>query len=201
MIELGPATENEMVLAFLQAEIDSPRFGLAYPTFFDQVNRFGITRQTLLENADLNSQRDNALRTQLLGVLRGYRRNSLLFAGFPDDVRWRRVGLQSDDWEKVRYARERSWIDLSGGTRRVLDGANHIDISQIGNPNDHIRAIASDLRNGKRYPPLIGVENDEGEIILAEGHCRATACAITRPRHGIECIVGKSPSFGNWRYY
>jgi len=76
-----------------------------------------------------------------------------------------------------------------------------IDISQIGNPNDHIRAIASDLINGKRYPPLIGVENDEGEIVLAEGHCRATACAITRPRHGIECIVGKSASFGNWRYY
>ena len=30
MIELGPATENDMVLEFLRAEVDSPRFGLAY---------------------------------------------------------------------------------------------------------------------------------------------------------------------------
>lgn len=201
MIELGPATENEMVLAFLQAEVDSPRFGLPFPSVFEQLQRFGITKQTLLEIPDLDSPRDNSLRTQLLSELRGYRKNSLPFAGFPDDVRWRRVGLQSGDWEMVRYANEPTWVSLSAGTRRVVDGANHIEINQLSNPHDHIRAIAENLRNGKRYPPLIGIENEDGNIVLAEGHCRATACAIVRPEDPIECLIGQSPSFKGWRYY
>jgi hypothetical protein len=37
MIEIGPATENEMVLAFLRGEIESPRFGALYKQCFDQL--------------------------------------------------------------------------------------------------------------------------------------------------------------------
>ena len=201
MIELGPATENDMVLEFLRAEVDSPRFGLAYSGLFDQLRAHMITKHSLLVVADLNSSRDNDLRAQILGAVRGYRRNCLLFDGFPDDVTWRRVELQSSDWVRVNYANEPTWVALSGGTRRVADGANNIDLISAGNANGHIRSLAAELRKGKRYPSLIGVENDKGEIVLAEGHCRATACALVEPTGASACLIGRSPGIRKWRYY
>ena len=73
MIEIGPASENEMVLAFLQGEINSPRFGERYTQFFNQLRPFGFIPQNLIENADLRSSQDNALRIEALKAVRGYR--------------------------------------------------------------------------------------------------------------------------------
>jgi hypothetical protein len=53
MIELGPATEDEMVLAFLRAEVESSRFGGPYQNCFDQLEKLGIDQKLLLDNADL----------------------------------------------------------------------------------------------------------------------------------------------------
>jgi hypothetical protein len=49
MIELGPATEDEMVLAFLRAEVESSRFGGRYPSHFAQFGQFGFDRGVLID--------------------------------------------------------------------------------------------------------------------------------------------------------
>jgi hypothetical protein len=201
MIELGPATENDMVLAFLRAEVDSPRFGAHYRPHLDRSNALGITRERLIENADLNSSRDNALRIELLKAVRGYRANSFLFRSFPDNVMWRRVGVEPADWISVRYANHAEWVELSRDTRVVTDGARNIDSIIVKDANANIRALAAELGEGKRYPDLIGVDDGNNVIILIEGHCRATAYALARLQEIVWCIVGSSTHIKDWAFY
>lgn len=201
MIELGPATENGMVLAFLRAEVDSPRFGAIYRQHLDRVNALGITRERLIENADLNSSQDNTLRIEFLKAVRGYRANNFLFRFFPDDATWRLVGVEPADWISVRYGNHPTWTALSRGTRVVTDGARNIDSIIVQDANDNIRALAIELGKGKRYPELIGVDDDDNGIILIEGHSRATAYALARLQETVPCIVGSSTHMKDWVFY
>jgi hypothetical protein len=199
VIEIGSATESEMVLAFLQAEIDSSRFG---PTYKGILSNSGINRESLIDRADLNSTKDNWTRKELLKVVRGYGNDSLLFRGFPNNVQWRRVGLEPGDWDIVKYANYPTWVTLSGGTRIVADGARNIDsVAVAEDANRNIKAVADDLRSGKRYAELIGVDSEAGKIILVEGHTRATAYALAQLPECAECIVGSSPAMRTWAFY
>jgi len=86
MIELRPATADEMVLAFLRAEVDSPRFS---PVIKHWLVTHRFDRTTLIDNGLLHDLEQNRLRAELLGAARGYQDNKWLFAEFPDDVQWR----------------------------------------------------------------------------------------------------------------
>lgn len=199
MFEVGKATENEMVLAFLQAEIDSTRFG---PTYAAVLANSGINRRLLIDRGNLNSLQDNWTRKELLKLVRGYGNDSLLFRGFPNNVQWRRVALEHQDWDTVKYANHATWVSLSGGTRIVADGARNIDtIAAAEEANKNIKAVAADLRSGKRYSELIGAEGLNGEIVLLEGHTRATAYALARMPECVECILGSSPMISSWAFY
>jgi hypothetical protein len=203
VIEIGPASENEMVLAFLRAEVDSPRFGQYYKPCLNQLREMaGSAPQSLIDDADLGSSRDNALRIELLKAIRGYRANQRLFIGFPDDAQWRRVGLEPSDWYKVKYAKHPTWVALSGGTRIVADGAKNL--GSVDAPEDserNIKAVEAQLRRGKRYAELIGAAGPAGEIILVEGHTRATAYALAQLPDLAECILGSSPTMSSWAFY
>lgn len=190
------------MLAFLRAEIESPRFGPYYKQCFDQLQLFGYNPKNLVENADLSASRDNKQRVELLKTVRGYRANQYLFAGFPNDVRWRRVGLESGDWNTVKYANYNTWVILSGGTRIVADGAKNLSsVAAAEDANQNIRSVVADLKRGKRYAELIGVSGAAGEVILVEGHARATAYALTQLPDRAECIVGSSPTMSAWAFY
>jgi hypothetical protein len=79
MIELGPTTEDAMILAFLRAEVNSPRFGSVVQHWL------GLLRSDrgLIDNADLADAAQNAIRKELLGGVRGYGKDAYLFRGFP----------------------------------------------------------------------------------------------------------------------
>ncbi len=202
MIERGPATEDDMVLAFLRAEINSPRFGPLYKQCFDQLRPFGVTQQMLLDNADLGSPLHNRQRIEILKAVRGYRGNNALFTGFPEDAKWRRVDLEPSDWIKTKYANYPTWVTLSGGTRIVAHGAHNINsIPATEDANKNIEQIVTALKNGRRYPELIGVDADNGEIVLVEGHSRATAYILARFTEPVPCIIGSSPMMNHWAFY
>src|SRR5438876_500361 len=112
-----------MVLAFLQGEIDSPRFGSNYVSLLASA---GATRTALIDDPDLDNVAHNATRRQLLADVRGYGRDQWLFRGFPAAARWRRVRLERADGVGIFYANHPTWRDLSGGTRSLLDGARNV---------------------------------------------------------------------------
>jgi hypothetical protein len=199
MIDLGPATEDDVVLAFLQAEIDSVRFGSCYATI---LANSGLDRHSVIDHPDRSSPQANSIRRELLNLVRGYGSGKALFTGFPPDVAWRHVSMGQGDFPKLRYAKCAPWIELSGGTRLVTEGAKNI---APGGPAEdaavNIRAVLDDLKCGKRYPELIGVEGQNGDIILMEGHTRATAYVLSPPAEPIGCIVGSSSTMTSWAFY
>ena len=200
MIDLGMTTEDDMVLAFLQAEIDSMRFGPRYRAILANL---GLDRQSIIDQPDRNSPGARSNRRELLTQFRGYGNKSFLFTGFPSDVAWHRFALDQTDIQKLKYLNEPEWVQLSGGTRFVTDGAENIGLNGPAEQLAvNIRAIVEDLSKGKEYPPLIGVyDQDRENILLLEGHSRATAYAATRLPNRFECVVGSSATITTWAYY
>lgn len=94
---------------------------------------------------------------------------------------------------RAAVVRAYSWIDLAvlccGSNTPAEDAAVNI------------RAVVEDLKRGKRYAELIGVDGQNGDIILMEGQTRATAYAAAQLPDRIDCLVGSSPSMSKWSFY
>lgn len=202
MIELGVSNENEVVLAFLQAEIDSPRY---IQLITDPLSRAGLSRNEIIDNADLTNTQHNQIRAALLGRYRGYGANNYLFQGFPKKVAWRKVSIAPIEFPFLMYVNYSPWVELSSGSRLVVDGAKQIALrtgTEPKYPIPAIRAILATLLNsGRRYPPLVAVEGHEGKLILIEGNTRSTAYVISGLEKSIEMIVGFSPEIPSWVFY
>ena len=199
MIERGNATEDEMVLAFLKAEIDSARFG---PDCRKALSKYGQTRKKLIDKPDLNNTLDNEVRAAVLEDTRGYSANVALFRGFPENVTWRHVGLLPTEYGLLKYAKYNAWCNLSGGSRLVVVGAKNIETVQVGEDiNAHVQAIAERIRKGDAFPELIAVQGNEPDLILLEGSKRATAYALCEYAGTLELLVGYSPQMKGWPFY
>lgn len=182
-----------MVLAFVRAECNSPRFSDRYPTV-------GSVYADLFDNPNLNDATQNEARRNLLDY-RGYRKRIALFQGFPMDVRWRRARLEESDVERLLYANYPTWRGLSKGTRRVEDGAANIDLIQVGeNANANVHGIAKLVASGEVFPELIGVEDGEGKLVIVEGHARVTAYVLENRVAGAAIILGSSPTMQLWPF-
>jgi hypothetical protein len=114
MIEIRPATEDEVVLAFLQAEVNSSRYG---PNIVGWLGFLGMNR-LLIDSPVLTDAVQNEARRRVLGGHRGYP-NRTLFEGFPSDVEWRRVQIEPADFGTLRYAKHDVLLRLSGGSRLI----------------------------------------------------------------------------------
>jgi hypothetical protein len=195
MIDIGPATEDEMVIAFLRAEVDSSRYG---DIIRRSLTQFGLERG-LIDEPNLADAAENAIRKQLL-AFRGYEARTALFTGFPRDASWRRVTLEVPDFETIRYANYPTWVTLSDDTRLVSVGARNF----LQRPSDvatqQIAAIAEDIRKGKRFPELIAAEPDGGSLVLIEGHSRATAYLIEHLEGPVEALIATSPLLTRWYF-
>ena len=197
MIERGPATGEEMVLGFLRAEIESPRYRDQYAAFFRAI---GANTTELLERADLQNLQQNNARNSILRMFRGYGEGVALFQGFPDDATWRRITVTPAQIRLFRYANHPVWIKLTGGTRLVADGVTNLGKVQIGEgTSENVRGIARRLERGERFPPLIAVQNAiTADMILVEGHTRATAYALSNSPNEIDVLLGTSSGMARW---
>jgi hypothetical protein len=86
MIEIRTATEDEVISAFLQSEVDASRYGESIAALLKLHRR----DRTLIDTPLLTDVVDNEVRRRIFAAYRGYP-NQLLFQGFPTDVRWRRT--------------------------------------------------------------------------------------------------------------
>jgi hypothetical protein len=131
MIELGTASEDDVVLAFLRAEIDSPKWE---PNYSHALRELKLDRVSLVDAADLEDARVCSARKDLLGVVRGYGRNVALFEGFPKDTTWRRVKVEQPDFQRLKcISKDERWSKLTGGTRLIREAArNFEDYPELG---------------------------------------------------------------------
>jgi hypothetical protein len=183
MITEREASEHEMVLEFLRAEMDA-----------------------LITFADLSDEEANGKRAYVLDSLRGYTSRKWLFSNFPNDVSRKLVRLTNDDLLSVRYVNCSPWRSLAGAGLRVIDGANSIRentfdpaIPGVEKSVLKIRTLVRSIQEG-RDPAglLILAEVGDGRLGLLEGNHRATAYAIANIARPIVALIGSSPHMVSW---
>jgi hypothetical protein len=122
MHDLCAISEDEMVAVFLQTEIALTRFDARILAI---LQRDGRDRR-VIDRPNLDDAEENSYRALVLGEHRGFRRDADVFTRMPNDVRWFRARLTGEELAQVRYIDDDYWTELSGGTRRVAEGAARI---------------------------------------------------------------------------
>lgn len=202
MQDLGPATDDQVILAWLQAETKSPRFG-------NNVRADAATLAAIRGAAqypDLTDPAQNDLRRQVIAGTRGFGRGTLLFTGLVHDIAWRRVQVSIAEVGAMLYANHPTWRALAPRTLTVGEGTTNVGVVPVpDDPSPHIQAIARDIRQidpVPTYPEIICLNRPDGRISVMEGHSRATAFVLEALRlpNGVEIYFGDSPSIATWAY-
>jgi hypothetical protein len=199
------ATEAEMVLAFLRAELDSP----TYPTSGGGASvREWLAHRgydaSLVESGDPSNADENAKREIVLGDWRGYRRNAFLFTGFPDDVMWHWATLTAQELADARYTSFPPWPELSGGERCVAAGARDLARKAAFGSEAAVKILkvaeAIETRQVSREPLiLVGPKNARVEdLVLVEGYKRATAHVHLAHADEIHVMIGSTERLSEW---
>jgi len=95
-------------------------------------------------------------------------------------------------------------IPLGSRTTIVADGARNLHQEQGSNVRSNVLGIADRVRRGGQFQPLIATQRDQdraAEVVLMEGHTRATAYALTDLPDQIDVIIGTSAQMGGWRFF
>ncbi len=104
MDDLGAATEDQVILAWLQAEIESPDFQayiVGNPP--NPANLSAVLKAA--RSPDLRDQTQNDLRRQVITSLYGFGQGKGSFEGLGDDINWRRLKLAPAEVAEMLYAR------------------------------------------------------------------------------------------------
>ncbi len=203
MQDLGAATDDQVILAWLQAETKSPRFG-------NNVRADAATLAAIrdaAQNPDLTNPQQNDLRRQVIAGTRGFGRGLLLFAGLANDIVWRRVHVSIAEVGAMLYANNvATWTTLAPTTLEVSEGAQNVGyVPTDGGANMHILSLARIICHTDPvplYPELICLKRPDGRISVMEGHTRSTAYVIEAHRlpDGVDIYLGDSPSVATWAY-
>ncbi|HEX2646579.1 MAG TPA: hypothetical protein VHO95_05085 [Candidatus Dormibacteraeota bacterium] len=204
MDDLGAATEDQVILAWLQAEIESADFQ-AY-VIGNPPNPANLSLALkAARSPDLRDQTQNELRRQIITSIYGFGKGTGSFEGLTDDIKWRRVNLTTDEVAEMFYARrDGAWHLLSPATRKVAEGATNVGHVYTGDQtNMVVLSLASGIcHSDKRLPEIIALRRPDGHLVILEGHARATAIVLEAHRfpHGVHAFVGEGASVANWPY-
>jgi hypothetical protein len=193
--------EDEVIAAFLRAEIASDRFG---PLLAKILDRRGLA-ESLLAHPDVNDADANGTRREVLAEHRGWGRDEEMFGGFPVRVDWFRAALTRDEVLAIRYIDWDWWLDVSGGSRLPTDAAARLRAGLVpGHGVEGHEPIAAALAARPAPPELIVVRTaGSAPLVVVEGHVRLTAYALF-PEHlpdELEVFLGESPDFARWWAY
>ncbi len=188
MEDLGGATEDQVILAWLQAEIESLDFQQYLvgdppnPTYLSMALK--AARSPNLRDAEQND-----LRRRIITKTHGFGQGTGSFEGLANDIHWRRVKLTTDEVAELLYAnRSGAWPTLAPVTRKVMV----------------VLSLASGIcHSDKKVPEIISLNRPDGRLVILEGHARATAIVLEAHRfpHGVQAYVGDTPSVASWVYF
>jgi hypothetical protein len=197
------SNEDEMLLAFVQAEFATEHFDLARKVLgvgFGGDPDFDTS--FLADRSNLGDPAGCLARKIAVALARGYGLNLGLFRGFPTDVGWVRVRVTRGELGAFRYINDPTWVAPEEDFRLVRDGPALAVPGVRDQVIASIRAFERGVAEGRHYPELIAVaESPDKTHILVEGHKRATAYFRTPPPDSqVEMIVGYSPNVSGWFY-
>jgi len=205
MDDLGLATEDQVILAWLQAEIDSVGFQQylagepANPVYLAQALK--AARAPNLRDAD-----QNELRRRIVVKTHGFGVGVKSFEGLANDINWRRMRMTPHEVGELLYASgHAAWATLAPVTRKVAEGASNVGHVFTGDlTNMIVLALAlriSDSHSMPVLPEIICLRHPDGHMVIMEGHTRATAIALVAHKvPSVNVFVGSSPSVANWAY-
>jgi hypothetical protein len=205
MRTIRTASEDEVVAAFLRAEIDSERQA---DRIMDLLRSDGQSR-SIIDAPDLADLEANGYRRHLLGSVRGWGRGEGMFQGFPEQVAWEFVALTREELARVRYIAWDWWLERSGRTRLPVEYARRIRAGEFpSDPESGLRdhwPIARRLREGSPLPPLIAVRDVRRPdfLVLVEGHVRLTAFFLFPEMlpEELELFLGTAEGLERWGLY
>ena len=204
MDDLGQATEDQVILAWLQAEIESPEFQ-AY-IVGNPPNPANLSAALkAARSPDLRDEHQNGLRREIITSVYGFGQSAGSFQGLANDLKWRRLRLSTDEVGNLLYARQgAAWPILAPATRKVAEGATNVGHVFTGDQtNMVVLSLASGLcHSDKKVPEIIALRRPDGQLVILEGHARATAIVLEAHRFpkGVDAYVGDGPSVANWPY-
>ena len=204
MEDLGAATEDQVILAWLQAEIESPDFQAYVVGNPPNAANLSLALKAA-RSPDLHDQAQNDLRRQVITATYGFGQGVGSFQGLARDIAWRRFHLSTDEVGELFYARQgAAWPILSPVTRKVAEGATNVGHVFTGDStNMVVLSLATGLcHSDKKVPEIIALRRPDGNLVILEGHARATAIVLEAHRfpNGVDVYVGAGPSVANWPY-
>jgi hypothetical protein len=206
MEDQGVASEDQVILAWLQAEIESVAFQQYIageppnPAYLAQVLK--AARKPNLGDAE-----QNEVRRQIISKTHGFGQGTLSFEGLASDIRWRKLRASSQEVGELLYAnRHPAWTALAPVSRKVAEGAANVGHLFTGDlTNMLVLALALKISESNPVPALpevICLKRPDGHLVILEGHTRATAIALEghRFKKGVSVYAGEGPSVSNWVY-
>lgn len=195
---LKSISEDEVVLTFLQNELDSERHGSAIREALDELS----LPAELITDPHIRDRSESVGREQVLARARGWRTKGL-FEGFPEDIVWVKADLDDDDLDRVRFIDYSYWNELSGGTRSPRDGARNAraGVAPFGIPllvDELVHSIKS--AGGWPFaPPILMTNPAHDAFVILEGHVRLTAFLDDEvAAKSLGALVGTSGNIEKW---
>jgi hypothetical protein len=204
MQDLGPASDDQVILAWLKAEIDSPRFEEKYVFPWESAQDLALVKN-MIATPNLADPMENYIRKTKLAVVRGFGWGQMIFSGLTNDVTWLRAKFTIDEVREMLYARHVDWIALAPDTRRVFEGAAKVGAFQPPDKFAYILVLAQQIHDNDpppSFPEIICLRRPDGGTSVMEGHGRATAYATEAAKYpdGIEAYLGDGASIAHWLY-
>jgi hypothetical protein len=204
MEDLGAVTEDQVILAWLQAEIESA--GFQQYLIGDPPNPANLSvALKLARSPDVRDAAQNEQRRQIIAATHGFGQSVGSVEGLASDVTWRRLRLTTDEVAEMLYARrDGAWPLLAPVTRKVAEGASNVGHVFSGDQtNMVVLSLASGICHAdKKVPEIIALRRPDGHLVILEGHARATAIVLEAHHfpHGVHAYAGEGPSVANWVY-
>lgn len=177
MKKVRHSNENEMVYEFLKMEISSGRYSEKILNILQDMQ----IGKNIVVDGNISDEQENALRTEIMGRFRGYKKNSELFENFPVNIDWYWTVFDNADISKIIYINYSYWNEISNYTgspveaaKTILSGRTIYDV-----PNDGFFEALKFIEDGNIFPPIIMLtDKSESRYIILEGHCRMTAYGL-----------------------
>jgi hypothetical protein len=186
-------TEEEVIAEFLRSEFHHSEF-VEYQSDFER----------LVNQPDLTSTRENALRRALLFLRRG-----AMWRELPADTKWFEVRVTSADLPRIRFFPRAQWRRVAQGNFCLLDVVERIRFNLKESTDDafcrELQRLSESIQDRLLNPTVLLIGVDEmGPLTILDGNHRMAAAMLSESSETlsrIQFICGFSPEMTRCCWY